>query len=151
VTRGALRLEQDLRSGRFLAGQARGRWKLLELQFPLVFVEVAARDGRRFVLRFDCSGYPDAAPTATLWDRATQAQLPSHKWPRGGRVSQAFNPNWKNGTALYMPCDRESILGHQNWFSEHPWLIWNPSKGLLMYVEAVFEILQSGELVHEAA
>jgi hypothetical protein len=151
MTIGNSRLEQDLRAGRFLAGQARGRWKLLEHQYPLALVEVAARDGRRFVLRFDCTGYPDAAPTATLWDCANQAQLPAHKWPRGGRVGQAFNPSWKSGAALYIPCDRESIPGHQSWFAEHPWLIWNSSKGLLMYVEAVFEILQSAELVNEAA
>lgn len=151
MTHGMIRLEQDMHSGRFRAGEARGRWKLLEIQWPLAFVEVIARDGRRFVLRFECTGYPETAPTATLWDRATQSQLPPHKWPRGGRVSQAFNPGWKGGSALYLPCDRESIPGHANWIAEHPWLIWNPVKGLLMYIEVVSEILQSGELIHEAA
>jgi hypothetical protein len=40
-------------SGRFLAGAARGRWELLALQFPLVYVAIAARDARRVVLRFE--------------------------------------------------------------------------------------------------
>lgn len=144
-------LEAHLRSGRFLAGAAKGRWRLVELQWPIVFIEVGAGDGRRFTLRFECSGYPDIAPTATIWDMAKEQQLAAGDWPSGGRVSQVFNPSWKGGTALYIPCDRESIPGHANWLSEHPWLIWNPSRGLLQYLEAVWEILQSQELSREAA
>lgn len=144
-------LEAHLRSGRFLAGAAKGRWRLIALKWPNVFIEIEACDGRRFTLRFECTGYPDAAPTAMLWDLSSGQQLAVARWPRGGRVSQVFNPSWKGGTALYIPCDRESIAGHSNWHSEYSWLIWNPSRGLLQYLEAVFEILQSKELVHEAA
>lgn len=144
-------LETHLRSGRFLAGASKGRWRLVDLQWPMAFIEVGAGDGRRFTLRFECSGYPDIAPTATIWDMAKGQQLDAADWPRGGRVSQVFNPSWKGGTALYIPCDRESIPGHTNWLSEHPWLIWNSSRGLLQYLEAVWEILQSQELSREAA
>jgi hypothetical protein len=144
-------METHLRSGRFMAGAAKGRWRLIDLRWPIIFIEVSACDGRRFTLRFECSGYPEIAPTATLWDLGSGQQLVAVRWPRGGRVSNVFNPNWKGGTALYIPCDRESIPGHMNWQSEHPWLIWNPSRGLLQYIEAVCEILQSQELVHEAA
>jgi hypothetical protein len=140
------KLESDLRSGRFLAGAARGRWRLIQLQWPYALIEVRAGDGRRFTLRFECSGYPDNPPTATLWDIATNQQLPAARWPAGGRVSLAFNPSWKGGTAIYIPCDRQSIAGHSNWFSEHAWLIWNPARGLLQYIEAVYEILNSHEL-----
>lgn len=144
-------LEAHLASGRFRAGAAKGRWKWLSTSWPIVYVEVAARDARRFVLRFDCTGYPDTAPTATLWDLQGQQQLPAARWPRGGRVSQVFNPGWQGGAALYIPCDRQSIPGHGNWVAEHPWLIWRPDRGLLQYVEAVCEVLQSKELVCEAA
>lgn len=144
-------LETHLRSGRFLAGAAKRRWRLVELTWPFVFIEVRACDGRCFTLRFECTGYPDIAPNATLWDLTSGQQLTAARWPRGGRVSSVFNPDWKGGTALYIPCDRESIPGHANWLSEHPWLIWSPPRGLLQYIEAVCEILQSHELVHEAA
>jgi len=144
-------LEAHLASGRFRAGAARGRWQLLELQWPFALIDVLARDGRRIVLRFDCTDYPDAAPTATVWDSVARGQLAAANWPRGGRVSQVFNPGWKGGTALYIPCDRESILGHSQWAGEHPWLIWSPARGLLQYIEAVSEILHSSELINEAA
>ena len=142
-------LEQHLRSGRFLAGAAKGRWQLVKLDWPLAFIEVLARDGRRFALRFDCAGYPTLAPTATLWDMTHLRQLEASRWPRGGRVSQVFNPGWKAGT-IYLPCDRVSFEGHSNWLSEHPSLIWNAERGLLQYIEAVCEILQSNELACES-
>lgn len=144
-------LEVHLQSGRFLAGVAKGRWRLVEYRWPVVIVEVTARDGRLFTLRIDCTGYPDLAPTGTLWDVDANRQLPAEFWPRGGRVSLVFNPSWKGGAALYLPCDRQSIEGHANWLSEHSWLIWNPSKGLLQYLQAVCETLQSHELQLQAA
>lgn len=100
MTTGIAALEAHLASGRFRAGAAKGRWKLLELQWPFAFIDVLARDVRRVVLRFDCTGYPETAPTATVWDRAARCQLASASWPRGGRVSQVFNPGWKGGNAL---------------------------------------------------
>lgn len=148
---GKTELEAHLRSGRFLAGAAKGRWRLVDFQWPIALIEVVARDGRRFTLRFDCNGYPDQPPTGTLWDVVMQQQLPADRWPRGGRVSQVFNPGWKGGSALYIPCDRQAIEGHSAWYSEYSWLIWKPERGLLQYIEAVFEMLRSHELHCEAA
>jgi len=143
-------LAAHLRSGRFLSGEAKGRWSLIRLAEPFVTIEIAAKDGRRFALRFDCTGYPDQPPTATVWNLENDAPLAFDQWPRGGRVSQVFNPSWKSGAALYIPCDRQAIEGHTNWANEYSWLIWNPQRGLLQYVEAVSELLQSNEL-HAAA
>ncbi len=147
MAEGEQALRAHLAGGRFLAGAARGRWRLIELRWPVALIEVAARDERRFVLRFECTGYPQQAPTATLWDMNKQQPLEASRWPRGGRVSQVFNHGWRGGMALYLPCDREALPGHGNWVHEHPWLIWKPERGLLQYIEAVCELLQSHELV----
>jgi hypothetical protein len=144
-------LESHLKSGRFLAGAARSRWRLLEVEFPKVYVAIQARDAREFVLRFDCTGYPETPPTATVWSWAARQILNAAQWPRGGRVSQVFNPSWKAGAALYLPCDRQSIEGHPNWYAQYPWLIWRPSVGLVHYLEAVHEVLHSHELISQAA
>jgi len=66
-------------------------------------------------------------------------------------VSQVFNPNWKGGTCLYLPCDRQSIAGHPHWLVEYPWLIWKPARGIVQYLEAVHEVLQSNELIGRVA
>ena len=66
-------------------------------------------------------------------------------WPRGqgGRVSAVFRTDWKNGTALYLPCDRESRVGHDNWHHEMPSKIWCPDDGIIQYLELIHELLQS--------
>ena len=95
-------LEAHLASGRFKAGVARGRWQLVAVSWPYAFVKVFDRHGRGICVRFDCTGYPGRPPQGTPWDYETQQQLPAHLWPRGGRVSQVFNPGWQCGAALYV-------------------------------------------------
>lgn len=141
-------LRADLASARFLSGADRNRWAFRKLDWPHLYVSVTARDGRQYVLRLDCSGFPSTAPTGTFWDLATSAQLPFDRWPRGGeRLRLAFRPDWKAGTALYIPCDRNSFVGHDAWASQYPQLIWNPARGISHYLEVVHELLQSRDYI----
>ena len=145
-------LRADLESGRFLAGEARKRWRLVAVHWPGVQIGITARDGHEFVLRFDCSGHPQNPPTAGLWNTAKNAPLEVLLWPKGGgRIAAVFNSGWKSGVALYLPCDRTAIEGHDNWRNEHPSKIWNPTKGITQYVEIVHELLQSRDYVAHAA
>lgn len=139
-------LTAHLQGGAFHLGVRRGRWRQVAADFPAVMVEVPARDGRWFTLRFDCTGYPAQPPTATLWDPVANTLLAADRWPRGGRVSQVFNPGWVNREAIYLPCDRRAIQGHDQWRREHPQLIWRPEVGIVQYLSAVWEVLQSHEL-----
>jgi hypothetical protein len=151
VMRNQQALAEHLAAGRFRAGVARGRWRLIKTQWPFAFIEVIDRNGHWVCIRLECSGYPERPPQGTPWNVELDQQLSGDKWPRGGRVSQVFNPGWKNGTALYIPCDRESIIGHDNWYRELPHLIWNSAKGIIHYIEAIHEVLQSHELQHQSA
>jgi hypothetical protein len=145
-------LRADLESGRFLAGEARKRWRLISVEWPGVLIGITARDGQEFALRFDSSGYPQMPPTACLWNAERNAPLEVALWPKGGgRIAAVFNPNWKSGVALYLPCDRMAIEGHENWRNEHPAKIWNPANGISQYVEIVHELLQSRDYVARAA
>ena len=141
-------LHADLASARFLSGEDRNRWTFKQLNWPHVLVEVVARDGRAFTLRLECSGYPSAPPTGTFWDQAANARLAFEKWPQGGeRIQLAFKTGWKDGNALYIPCDRESIVGHEAWVSQYPQLIWKPAKGISHYLEVVHDLLQCRDYV----
>lgn len=66
-------------------------------------------------------------------------------------MSQVFNPSWVNREAIYLPCDRRAIQGHDHWRREHPQLIWRPDIGIVQYLSAVWEVLQSRELEPRAA
>lgn len=145
-------LRADLVSAHFLSGEDRGRWEFEKLEWPHLYVSVTARDGRAFALRLNCCGFPNQPPTGTFWDLAANTRLPFNQWPTGGeRISLAFKPGWKDGNALYIPCDRESIAGHDNWVSQYPQLIWKPAKGITHYLEVVHGLLQSRDYACAAA
>jgi hypothetical protein len=139
-------LRLHLESGRFRSGVAVGRWRLVSIDWPYVTIAVTARDGIEYGFRFHCADYPRTAVTAQPWDIERNTPLPGEKWPTGrSRVPLAFNPNWKGGTCLYLPCDRQSIEGHDKWRHEHPALLWDPDKGLCKYLLIIHELLNSSD------
>lgn len=139
-------LRLHLESGRFRSGVALGRWWLDYLKWPFVFIGVKARDGTSYGFRFQCDDYPRKAVTGRPWDLETEGPLPPNRWPKGhGRVALAFRTDWKNGTCLYLPCDRLSIEGHSNWPQEHPALLWEPDKGICKYLSIIHELLNSND------
>lgn len=135
--------EADVAKATFRLGQAEGRWRLVETAWPHAFVAVTAKDGREYLLRLNCAGYPQTPPTGGPWDAQQNQVLAFDLWPRGqgGRVSAVFRTDWKNGTALYLPCDRESFAGHDNWRHEMPSKVWRPADGIVQYLELVHELL----------
>ncbi len=138
----------EVAEGGFQLAVHLGRWRIVRIAWPIVEVEIAAapRAGApdTYGFRFDCTGYPQAPPTAQPWFTATGAPLPFGLWPAGARrVSAVFRPDWQNGSCLYAPCDRMSIAGHANWRQEHAAYIWRPEKGLQQYLEFLHELLNS--------
>jgi hypothetical protein len=145
-------LRADLVSARFLSGEDRNRWQFKKLEWPFAYINVTARDRREYTLRLDCTGFPTTPPTGTFWDLSTAGKLTFDKWPQGGeRLQLAFKPGWQGGDALYIPCDRQSIAGHGDWFAQYPQLIWTPAKGISHYLEVVHDLLQSRDYVCAAA
>jgi hypothetical protein len=139
-------LRRDLAAGRFLAGEASGRWRLVAVRWPHAVIAVRASDGEEYGLRFECTDYPATAATAQPWDHDADCPLPHPRWPRGvSKIPLAFNPGWKEGRCLYLPCDRLSIEGHDNWRSEHPSMLWDPARGICKYLGIVHQLLNAGE------
>jgi hypothetical protein len=133
----------DIEKGPFLLGAAGQKWRLEGIAWPKVFMSVRAREDRWFSFRFDCANFPVALPTVGLWDLERNGQLAAEHWPqtRGGRVGAVFNYAWKGGTALYLPCDREAMPGHEGWMTTIPSLIWRPVEGIVQYLEIIHELL----------
>ena len=139
--------QADVARPAFRLAQAEGRWRLIRCDWPFGLVGVFAKDGREYALRFNCADYPQTPPTAGPWDPLRNAVLAFEHWPRskGGRVGAVFRTDWKNGTALYLPCDREAIPGHDNWRTEMPSKIWRPAEGSILYLELVHELLHCAD------
>jgi len=134
----------DIAKPLFFVGVVDERWRLIHLAWPLAVIAVKAKDGAEYAFRFDCTGYPVAPPTARLWSVEKDAPLAFDLWPRsavGGRLGAVMRRDWKEGTALYLPCDREAIAGHDGWQTEQPSKLWQPSTGIVHYLELIHELL----------
>lgn len=135
----------DLLKAPFMLGELEGRWKLESLEWPIALIDVTARDGLQYRLRFDVSNYPASAPTSGLWSRDQNAALAHARFPRSrsgtGRVKDVFRTDWSGGQALYLPCDRTALAGHEVWLQQMPSKAWQPSVGITHYLELVHELL----------
>lgn len=143
-------LERDLAAPEFRCGELEGRWRRVTLDWPYLVVALSAparpNAPDEYGFRFECSGYRDVAVTAQPWDLNANAPLPAARWPTGTSiVSSVFRPCWKQGKCLYLPCDRMSIEGHENWRQEHPSRLWQPSRGIICYLEQIHELLNQSD------
>ncbi len=140
----------DVEKGPFQSGVERGRWRLLSIEWPYAVMTVSAAERpnspQAYGLRFELTNYPQALPTAQPWDVEKNAPLEHARWPFGRlRVPAAFNPGWKGGTCLYLPCDRLSIEGHDGWRNKHPSMIWSPNGDITQYLRIVHDLLNSSD------
>ncbi len=135
----------------FQDGLDRGRWGLYESSetWPHVILWVPADQAvlaaGRLYLRFDLERYPQQAPTACPWDIEHNTALPRDKWPKhsGSQpnpITQVFGSSW-SPVALYAPCDRVAMRGHDVWAQQHPDLWWQPRFSLVVYLDFVHGIL----------
>jgi hypothetical protein len=139
-------LEQDLAAPEFRCGEIEGRWRQVATSWPHMVIGVPApprsKSPGEFGFRFDCSGYRGIPPTAQPWDIQANAPLPAERWPTGPNlVSAVFRPEWKQGSCLYLPCDRMSIEGHDNWRNDYPTRLWLPERGIVCYLEQIYGLL----------
>lgn len=145
-----LLLEQDLATPEFRRGEIEGRWRQIAIRWPHVIVAVSAperpKSPNEFVFRFECTGYREVPVTGQPWDLAADGSLPGGQWPTGPSiVASVFRPGWKKGQCLYLPCDRMAIEGHDNWRHEHPNRLWQPKRGIICYLEQLYELFNQSD------
>lgn len=141
---------EHIKGGPFQSGVARHRWRLISIDWPCAIIAISAairvNAPVEYALYFNLQNYPQSAPTARPWNTEINAPLEDEKRPHGiSRVPKAFRTDWKNGMALYLPCDREAINGHDAWRTQHPAMIWDPNEGITLYLRIVHELLNSSD------
>lgn len=139
-----------IEQGRFQSGEDRGRWRLISIEWPYAVIAVNAAERpqgpRDYAFRFELSDYPQTPPTAQPWDIEKKSALEHNKWPFGrSRIPLAFNPGWKGGICLYLPCDRLSIQGHDGWRTQHPSMIWSANEDITQYLRIIHDLLNSSD------
>ncbi|HQT53951.1 MAG TPA: hypothetical protein PKX06_10795 [Phenylobacterium sp.] len=131
-------LRRDLASLSFKIAVSRGKWEVALLEFPFLYVRIAAgarpTGPRHFLLRLDCTGYRAIAPTAQLWDAKENLALPEAQRPRApdGSLVVAFSSSC--GPCLYHPIDR---MARAHWPNAHGDLAWGGNSTILTFLETV--------------
>jgi hypothetical protein len=138
-----LRVQQDLASAAFRAGENYGHWWIVQPGYPRMLFEVAATepDGQLSRYRFmaELSGYPGQAPHVRIWDKTVDAPLALPMRPRGClRVTTTFQM-W-SGDTVYRPWERMSAE-HNNFRVMFPQLAWHPARTLAFILEDLHGIL----------
>ncbi len=138
-----------IEKGPFRSGVAQGHWRLISINWPFTTIAVSAASRpngpSEYAFRFNLTNYTQMAPTACPWNCENDTPLEDGKRPHGGdRVNLAFRTDWKNGIALYLPCDREAMdAGHAGWQNTHPWMLWNPNGDITQYLRIIHDLLNS--------
>ena len=132
----------DLHAEPFSAGITAGWWRLAEeIDWPGAVVAITAtpRTGapNEYFFRFDLTGYPNPGPTAQVWNPDQKRLATEAERPKVSYAPSPFRTNWNEGTALYIPCDREALSGHPDWLRDHPENLWNPEVGISLYLRYV--------------
>jgi hypothetical protein len=143
-----------LESPGFQAAVAAGRWRVVDLAWPFVTIAVSAAPRpagpEEVALRFELTGYPQQAPTATPWDLTTNAQLAADRRPRGEVVAMVFRTDWESGRALYVPFDRVALSSHGGWVQQHPGDAWTAKHDLSFYLRKVHAMLHDDDYLGAA-
>jgi hypothetical protein len=142
-------LAEDLRGASFQAGAEADHWRLISVDWPVALVAVSAAPRpnapTEFIVRFDLTGYPHAAPTGGLWDVSAGNFMGASGRPRGERAGQIFRHDWEKGQAMYAPWDRVALQGHGDWSRQYPRSAWHAQRDLAFVLANVFEVLNADD------
>jgi len=153
-------LRSHLEEAPFLAGCDAGKWgvvgeaKDIIWPHPIFWIATAPQlvNGGKISLRFTADGYSASAPTACPWDIEENARLETAKWPKvSGKFAKVFRTDWNGAVALYAPCDRIAMAGHEHWRQQFPAWWWQSHFTINKYLAFVYMILNPRSLKDEKA
>ena len=142
----------------FQSGLDAGKWGLhgeakdIVWPHPILWVaaDKSAVTAARICLRFTADGYSAQAPTACPWDVVKNLRLENALWPKlSGKFAKVFRHDWQIKDALYAPCDRAAMSGHEGWKQQFPFWWWQPHFTIVKYLGFVHHCLNP--LRHEDA
>jgi hypothetical protein len=144
-------LEAQLNSVRFLAGVDVGRWALLLLEWPHVYVRVTGRDpetGRTFShdFRLECTGFPDPGPFVERWayaDGATHGNRPPAPSGPGAPGFIEAMKEWGGGGGsggIYRAWNRGAAT-HNGWAAKRPDEAWHSRREIVFIMEHLYALV----------
>jgi hypothetical protein len=135
-----------LASGRFLAGVAAKRWRLIDLTWPVAIIAITAsprtNGPEEWFFRFELTGYPQQTPTAMPWDLAHGQRLADQNYPKGERVQEVIRPGLDY---LYASYDRGGLASHPEWRTTYTRSAWDATRDLTFVLDKLSDLLTSDD------
>ena len=151
VPPGLALLEQDLAAPEFRRGEIEGRWRRVATRLAAHDprgrgAAAAARAGRiRLPLRMLGLPPEPRSPRSPGISPPTRRCRPTAGRPAPRSCRRSSGRAGSSGQCLYLPCDRMSIDGHDQWRSQHPSRLWQPARGIICYLEQIYELLNQSD------
>jgi len=138
-------LEAQLNSVRFLCGVQDGRWEMLRLAWPYLYVRVTGRDpesGRTFAhdFRMECTGFPDPGPNVERWAYADSAPYGSSPPAPQAPGAPGFIDAMKWAEGMYRAWSRNAAR-HGDWAKKRPDEAWHPRREIVFIMENLYALL----------
>lgn len=143
-------LEAHLHSVRFLTGVEEGRWSVLLLTWPHLYVRVVGRDpesGRTYGHDFhlQCDGYPEPGPFVERWTYADEAAH-GKRPPAPSEGAPGFVDAMKDWgdvparSGIYRAWQRDAA-GHNEWARKRPDEAWHRRRELSYIMEQLYALV----------
>ncbi|MGG7579592.1 DUF7665 family protein [Rhizobium sp. Nf11,1] len=139
---------------RLLAGVDEGRWEVLELNWPYLYVRirfVSGLDAPSLVcdFRLECSGYPDPGPFIEAWNYAEDPQR-GQRCPAPSLGAPGFLDalkNWGSGMegGIYRAWNRGAAK-HNDWSRKRPDEAWNRTRDIMFIMEHLYALVSEQAL-----
>ena len=138
-------IRRDLQSPWFKKGAAQGKWRLVGLFFPELYIAFSAapRPGSPdfYLHKMNVEGFRAVGPTGQLWHGGEDRPLSAAERPQGVGAAPYFSDF---GPCLYHPIDRLAFAGG-HWANEYPDERWRADNHLTRYLEVLHGILHDPE------
>lgn len=147
-------LVDQLNSVRFLAGVDEGRWEMLVLAWPYLFVRIRVVTGTGAVFthdfRLECAGFPDPGPYVERWTYADDPQHGNHpaapKAGAPGFVEALKDWGGNNGDGgIYRTWNRGAAQ-HNDWWRKRPDEAWHRNREITFIMEQLYALVSEQAL-----
>ena len=148
----------QLNAVRFVSGVEEGRWRVLEMDFPHLYVEVTvARPdmpvNTKAEFHLICDGYPNPGPFVEAWSCESKARPTPPSVGAPGYVDAM--KDWQEGGqhgGIYRAWQRYAAV-HNGWAGLRPEHAWNATRDITFIMERLYDLVseQAGWLASRQA
>lgn len=147
----SLLLASQIGSVRFMVGEDEGRWRVLKLDFPHLYVRVTGRDHtgeREFSHDFhlECTGYPDPGPFVERWcyadDEKSGSRPPAPSVGSPGFIDalKEWSPEAGGPCGIYRAWERKAAV-HNDWAGKRPEEAWRRDREITFIMEQLYALV----------